>query len=78
MIAKRIIAYVVLSLFYWFCAVILIGAFSYASICHYPNVPGCKTDMTLPIIIGVGSISVYVGILVFVIRNCRSPRSKQR
>jgi len=53
----KLILFALLSGVYWFAVSMFVGLLSYVSICHYPDYPGCKTDMTyvgLAILIAAG------------------------
>ena len=42
----KLVLFVLLSSVYWFSVLMLVGMLMYISVCHYPDYPGCKTDMT--------------------------------
>ena len=74
----RIIGFALLSLIYWFAALSITGAFTYASICHYPDVPACRTDLTLPVVVGVAAIAGYVAIGWWFVRHIRRSRGSDK
>ena len=73
---RRTGVFVFLLFGYWLIALYLFGAFSFASICHYSDEPGCKTDMTFPIAIMAISTAIYCLLIIYFIRHIRRIRSK--
>ena len=59
---KRLPTFIFLSLLYWWAGLTFAGGLAYGSICHYPEIPGCNDDFTLPIVAGLALIGGYVAI----------------
>lgn len=75
---RRTGLFVFFSFGYWLIALHLFGALSFASICHYPDEPGCQTDMTLPIVVISIFAVTYCFIILYFTRHIRRIRSKVR
>ena len=78
MTVRRAIAFVLISLCYFYLVLMLVGGLAYASVCHYPDVPGCHTDFTLVGIAVVVVVALYILMCWAFVRHVRrSPPSDE-
>jgi hypothetical protein len=65
----RAIAFFAFSLLYWWVALLVVGGILYASVCHYPDVPGCKTNLTIPTVTGIAFLIGYIALVRWFVRH---------
>jgi purine-cytosine permease-like protein len=57
--ATKLVAFALFTVAYWFVILVAAGMFAYALVCHYPDVPGCETDLTLVWAILIAAVGIY-------------------
>jgi hypothetical protein len=71
----KLLGFALFSGAYWFVLLYILGGLTYASICHYPDVPGCRSDL-LPVagmcVLGFG---LYLVLFRLFARWTRSDRT---
>ena len=55
----KLVVFAVLSVLYWLLLLFYVAAFTYASICNYPDAPGCRTNLLPVLMLFVGGLAVY-------------------
>jgi hypothetical protein len=75
----KLMLFVLLSAAYWFALLMLLGLLMYVSICHYPDYPGCKTDLTLVgVVLLIAAALYWLAILGFRRWTKNDPRGGYR